>query len=418
MDSSAAPRPDVIIAGAGLNGLTAALLLADVGASVAVVDPASARRLGDPSGDWRTTAVSQGAMRALDRVNAWDDGWRDGAIWDIRIVDGESPLFLHYDGAALDEGALGCIVPNEALKRRLYETATAKPEITFRLGAGVAGFAAGADGVSVDLTDGDALRSRLLVGADGRGSPVRRLAGIRERASDYGQTAIVATAAHARPHRGVAHERFLPAGPFAILPLPDVAPGIEADAPGPHRSSIVWTEAADAAARMLELERDAFDRELASRFGDQFGVVRTVGPIGSFPLKLVVSQRMTGRRLALVGDAARAIHPIAGQGFNLGLRDSAELAVRAGERLALGLDPGAPDLLSGYASARMSDVAGLIAATDGLNRLFSNSILPVQAARRLGLAAVEKTPPLKRRFMRHAMGLAGRAATLAGDRPV
>ena len=407
---------DVLVAGAGLNGLTAALLLAEAGAQVAIVDPTPADRLAQPTGDWRTTALAQGAMRVLARVGAWDDAWSGGEIRDIRIIDGESPLILHYDGDSLAEGALGCIVPNADLRQRLYEAVAANPRIVLIAGAGIDRFNAEPDRLTATLADGAIVQARLLVGADGRGSSVRKLAGIGQRAIDYKQTAIVATAAHAEPHRATAHERFLSAGPFAILPLPDDAP--DARLPGPHRSSIVWTDSADMAARMLALDRAAFDKELAARFGDQFGAVASVGPIGSFPLGLTISHRMTGPRLALVGDAARAIHPIAGQGFNLGLRDSAELARRIAERLALGLDPGASDLLTGYAAARMTDAAGLIAATDSLNRLFSNRLPPLRHARRLGLAAVNGTPPLKRLFMRHAMGLAGRAAALAGGRPV
>jgi len=418
MDATDTPPPasaDILVAGAGLNGLTAALLFADAGARVAIADPAPEATLADPDYDWRTTAIAQGAMRILERVGAWESAWAGGAIQDIRIVDGDSPLFLHYDGEALGEGDLGCIVENAALRRRLFAAAKEAPGIALHLGQGLAAFEQDADGVAARLDDGRAIRSRLLVGADGRNSPVRKAAGIGERVHDYGQVSIVATAAHAYPHGGVAHERFLPAGPFAILPLPDAADGA---APWPHRSSIVWTEEAALAQRTLKLERADFDRELARRFGNHYGEVRTVGPIGGFPLRLVVSHAMTGQRLALVGDAARAIHPIAGQGFNLGLRDSAELAARVADRLALGLDPGAPDVLSAYARARMQDVAGLLAATHGTNLLFSNESPPLKHARRLGLAAVQATPPLKRFFMRHAMGLAGRAGDLAGGKPV
>lgn len=406
---------DVLISGAGLNGLAAALLLAEAGAQVVVVDPATRARLEHPDYDWRTTAIAQGAMRILDRIGAWDgDAWAAGAITDIRIIDGDGPLFLHYDGAALGEGDLGCIVPNAALRRRMFEAVMAAPNIDLRFETSLDAINLSASAAVATLSTGESVRARLAVGADGRNSPTRKLAGIGERSFDYGQISIVCTAAHAEPHRGVAHERFLPSGPFAILPLPDSDDG----AASSHRSSIVWTERADLAERLLALDRAEFDHELAKRFGDHYGAVETTGPIGSFPLKLVAATAMTGQRLALVGDAARSIHPIAGQGFNLGLRDSAELASRVAERLALGLDPGAPDMLSGYTAARLSDVASLVAATDSLNRLFSNHVPPLRLMRMLGLGAVQATPPLKRLFMRHAMGLAGPARHLAGDKSV
>ena len=406
---------DILVAGAGLNGLTAALLLAETGARVVVVDPSPREKLAHPDYDWRTTAISQGAMRILQSVDAWDAGWAGGEIRDIRIVDEDSPTFLHYDGDVLAEGALGCIVPNALLRRRLFEAVTHHPKIDLLLGVAIQSFEAGPSHIRATLTDEATVKGRLLVGADGRGSPSRKAANIGERVIDYKQISIVATAAHEHPHNGAAHERFLPGGPFAILPLPDAQ---NSDAPWPHRSSIVWTEGAALAARMLALDRKDFDGELALRFGDQFGRIHSVGPIGSFPLKLVLAERMTAQRLALVGDAARAIHPIAGQGFNLGLRDSAELSARIREQMTLGLDPGAPDLLAGYAAARLQDSARLVTATDGLNRLFSNTLWPLRHSRRLGLLAVESLPPIKRHLMRHAMGLAGRAAMLAGDKPV
>jgi 2-octaprenyl-6-methoxyphenol hydroxylase len=268
------------------------------------------------------------------------------------------------------------------------------PDIDLRFETGLVALTLSANTAIATLSTDEEVRARLVVGADGRNSTARSLAGIGERSFDYGQISIVCTAAHAEPHRGVAHERFLPSGPFAILPLPDLAK------------------------RLLALDKVEFDIELAARFGDHYGAVESIGPIGSFPLKLVAASAMTGQRLALVGDAARSIHPIAGQGFNLGLRDSAELARRVAERLALGLDPAAPDVLSGYTAARLTDVASLVAATDSLNRLFSNQVPQLRLIRMLGLGAVQATPPLKRLFMRHAMGLAGPARHLAGDKSV
>ena len=406
---------DILVAGAGLNGLAVALLLAETGASVIIVDPLSEKQLSDPNRDWRTTAIAQGSMRILDRLGVWQTDWLGGAIREIRIIDRDSPFYLHYPGDWLNEGALGCVVPNSSLWNSKFEVVSATPRIKLISGTSISSTEQLTSTVRAELSNSQIVNARLLVGADGRGSPTRQRAGIKERRSDYGQISIVTTAAHQFPHGNSAHERFMASGPFAILPLPD---NQDSDAPWPHQSSVVWTEGKLQAARLLELERESFDRELAIRFGDQFGHVCSVGPVGSFPLALVTAEKMIGPRLALVGDAARAIHPIAGQGFNLGLRDSAELAMRVGERLELGLDPASPDILSAYQAARFMDAAGLVTATDSLNKLFSNSLPGLTLVRSLGLAAVDKAPPMKRLLMKHAMGLAGQSAALAGTKAV
>jgi 2-octaprenyl-6-methoxyphenol hydroxylase len=229
---------------------------------------------------------------------------------------------------------------------------------------------------------------------------MREDAGIGARAWSYNQIAIVVVARHELPHRGVAQEKFLPGGPFAILPMRD-------SASGEHRSSIVWTERAKLAKRLLELEPASFQAEFARRFGDFLGRVETIGPRWSFPLGLVHAERYIDERMVLVGDAAHGLHPIAGQGYNLGVRDIAALVEVLIDAKRLGLDIGAADTLERYAQWRRADNLTMVAATDLLNRLFSNDIKPLRLVRDLGLAAVNRMPPLRRFFVRHAMGLVG-----------
>jgi 2-octaprenyl-6-methoxyphenol hydroxylase len=244
------------------------------------------------------------------------------------------------------------------------------------------------------------VRADLVVAADGRNSMLRRDAGIRTASWRYGQTGIVCTVEHERPHRGIAQERFLPAGPFAILPLTG------------NRSSLVWTERADLAPAMLALDEADFTGEVATRFGDHLRTLRVVGPRWSYPLALLHAERYVDRRLALVGDAAHVMHPIAGQGLNLGLRDVAALAEVLTDTRRLGLDLGTAPVLAGYQRWRRVDAVTLLAVTDGLNRLFSNDLAPVRLARDLGLAAVNRLPPVKRFFMRHARGTVGKLPRL------
>jgi len=246
------------------------------------------------------------------------------------------------------------------------------------------------------LSDGSALRAALVVGADGRESTVRAAAGIALMAWRYPQTAIVCTVRHERPHRGVAHERFLAAGPFALLPLKD-----------PYRASIVWTESNRQVDAMMALDDAAFSREMTDRFGDSLGALAVEGRRWTWPLGLHHAARYVEARLALVGDAAHGIHPIAGQGLNLGLRDVAALAEVLVDARRLGLDIGSLAVLERYQAWRRTDNVALLVATDGLNRLFTTDLAPVRLARDLGLAAVNRLPPLKKLFMRHAMGLLG-----------
>lgn len=423
--TSAERAVDVAILGGGMVGLSLAAALGAGGLSVAVIDPESAAaRLAAPF-DGRSSAIAWGSQQALAAIGAWA-GMAAAAqpILDIRVSDGDAQgraarLFLHYDHRELAPpgGAappFGFIVENRAVRRALLARVAALPLVLHLAPARAAALERGRDGVAVALEPGAAgvrlLRARLAVGADGRESPTRAAAGIGVTRWDYPQTAIVGTVAHERPHEGVAHEHFLPAGPFAMLPM--------VPAEGVNRSSIVWTERADLAPTMMRLSDAAFGAEIERRFGDTLGRIRPLGRRWAHPLGLLHAERYVDRRLALVGDAAHAIHPIAGQGLNLGLRDVAALAEAVVDAHRLGLDIGGAQVLARYQRWRRPDNLLLMAATDGLNRLFSNDLPPLRLARDLGLAAVGRLPVLKRLFMRHAMGLVGDPPRLIRGEPL
>ena len=419
---------EVIVAGGGMVGLAFATALAQAGIDVLVVDRQDPAEQRDEAADGRSSAIARGSQQALAVLGLWD-GMAPAAapIIDIRISDGRpypsglgsvrhggsSALHLHFasDEVARDDGAepLGYIVENTAIKRASLDRALALSHIDMRAPAAIASLVRRPGGVTATLSDGTTVRARLLVAADGRRSATRDAAGIKLMTVDYGQTAIVATVAHEKPHHGVAHEHFLPAGPFALLPMTDApADPAEPTSPPVHRSSLVWTEKRELVPAMLALDEAAFGLELQRRFGNSLGrLTLWGGRRWSYPLTLQHAERYTDTRLALIGDAAHGIHPIAGQGLNLGLRDVAALAECIVDARRLGLDIGGADVLERYQRWRRLDTMALIAATDSLNRLFSNDLPPVRLLRDLGLAAVNRMPPLKRFFMRHAMGLVG-----------
>ncbi|MCP4326850.1 MAG: UbiH/UbiF/VisC/COQ6 family ubiquinone biosynthesis hydroxylase [Alphaproteobacteria bacterium] len=396
IETRADSETDLIIVGGGMVGLTLAVAAAAGGLRTAVVDRADPAAQVDAGFDGRTSAIAYGSQRLLDAIGVWPAMAAEAEpIVDIRVSDGDSRLFLHYDGAMVDGEPLGFIVENRVTRTALHAAARGTDRIRLLAPAAVADFACDGAAAIVRLEGGTVLRAPLLVGADGRNSFIRRRAGIAATEWSYPQTGIVCTIAHARSHRGVAHERFLPAGPFAILPMTG------------NRSSLVWTERADLAPAMMALPDDEFLAEIERRVGGFLGALSLTGPRWSYPLALLHANRYADRRLALIGDAAHAVHPIAGQGLNLGLKDVAALAEVMIDARRLGLDMGADDVLERYARWRRFDNLALIAATDSLNRLFSNDIAPVKLARDLGLAAVNRLPPLKRLFMRHAMGVVG-----------
>lgn len=403
---------DVLVAGGGMAGLTMGLALAYAGVPVAVVERQEPGTLRQTAFDGRTSAIAYGSANIFDGIGVWSGlAGRAQPILDIRVADGTladgpSSLFLHYDHREIGDHPLGYILENRDIRDALLDAADRAPGLQLLAPAAVSETAADDTGVAVSLTDGRTVAARLVIGADGRNSPLRRAAGIRATGFDYPQTAIVCTVAHARPHNGIAVELFLPAGPFAMLPMTD------------QRSSVVWTEQSSLAQDMLALDDETFREELHRRFGDWLGEIRIEGPRFGYPLGLMHAERYTDRRLALIGDAAHVIHPIAGQGLNLGLRDVAALAEAVVDAHRLGLDIGARPVLARYERWRRFDNVFMAATTDALNRLFSNDIGPLRLARDLGLAAVNRLPPVKRFFMRHAMGTVGDLPRLVKGEPI
>jgi 2-octaprenyl-6-methoxyphenol hydroxylase len=402
---------DVAIVGGGLVGLSLALALAGAGLAVVVVDRETPAVSAADAADGRSSAIAWGSQRVLAALGIWDGlGAHAAAIDDIRVSDGTSRLFLHYDHADVADHPLGFIVENRHTRRALQAAAATRPRLRWLAPMGVAAIENLPAARHLLLADGTRIAARLVVGCDGKRSFVRDAAGISAFTHRYGQSGIVANLRHALPHANVAHERFLPAGPFAMLPLPDPD--------GAHRSSIVWTERAAIVPRLMALDDAGFAAEAQRRFGPWLGALSPEGRRFAYPLEIVHADSYVAPRLALAGDAAHAIHPIAGQGFNLGLRDVAALAECIVDAARLGLDIGAPDVLARYAGWRRVDTMSLLAVTDALNRLFSNDIPPLRLARDIGLAAVDRVAPLKRLLMRHAMGVVGDLPRLVRGEPL
>jgi 2-octaprenyl-6-methoxyphenol hydroxylase len=393
---------DVLIAGGGFAGLALAVALRQGlgdSFSVTVADPALAAA---QSKDPRASAIAAAARRMFEAVGAWDgveaQPILDMVVTDSKLDDAVRPTFLTFGGDVEDGEPFAHMIENrhliDALAVRARETG-----VDLRAGA-VTGFAAGARAIDVQLKDGGEIPARLLVGADGAKSAVREAAGIAIHGWVYDESAIVTTVAHERDHNGRAEEHFLPAGPFAILPLTG------------RRSSIVWTETKAEAARIVALPDVEFHAELEKRFGLKLGDIEVAGPRRAFPLGLFTARSFIAERIALIGDAAHIIHPIAGQGLNMGLRDAAALAEVIADAARLGLDHGDANTLERYQRWRRFDTMSMGVATDGLNRLFSNESDALRIVRDVGLGLVERMPALKRIFIREAAGFTGEVPKL------
>lgn len=402
-------RADVCVMGAGPVGGTLACRLAAHGLRVAVVDQAPLPPMEHPAFDGRAYAIAAGSRPLLVESGLWDvlpDA--PAPILDIRVTDGRvgrpaSRLHLHFDHRDLgeDAGPFGWMVEARSLRRALNARMHDLPTLSVHAPTR-ARVERGEDGVIIHLDTGKTIASRLIVAAEGRRSPLREQAGIPLTRLPYDQTGIVCAISHEHPHHGVALEHFLPAGPFAALPMGASPDAVEGGAA--HVSAIVWTERTRMADRILALDDARFAREIGRRLGGHLGAVRAVGRRWSYPLSAMLVHRYVDTRLALAGDAAHGIHPIAGQGLNLGFQDAIALSALLIEASERGTDPGDPAVLAHYQRLRRPDNLAMLAMTDGLDRLFSSNNPALRLARDVGIASVHRITPLKRFFMRRAMG--------------
>ncbi len=393
---------DILIVGGGLNGPALALALAQTGFSVTVIDALPQAKLQDEAFDGRGYALALASQRLLQQVGVWQHVGDENAqpLLEIKVTDGHagqgpSPFFMHFDHAEIEDGPMGYMVEDRYLRRALIAAMEAEPKITLINQRRVEAQQVDASGVTVTLDGGDTLRGRLLVGSDGRKSGTATRAGIKRSGWEYGQTALVCAIEHEKPHHGIAHQFFMPPGPLAILPLPG------------NRSSIVWSESTDTAAAIQALDDANYIEALRPRFGDFLGDIKLAGKRFTYPLNLTIANAFVSDRMALVGDAAHGMHPIAGQGLNAGLRDVGALAQVLTEANRRGEDFASELVLQRYQEWRRFDTATLAAATDVFNRLFSNDNPVLRLGRDIGMGIVGALPGLRRGFVREAAGLTG-----------
>jgi 2-octaprenyl-6-methoxyphenol hydroxylase len=398
------PQRSIVIGGGAFAGLGLALALRQgLGPDIPIVvaDPAFAAR---PSRDPRASAIVAACRRLFEVVGVWDavagtaQPILDMVVTDSRLEDVTRPVFLTFAGEVEPGEPFAHMVENRLLIDALVTRAEAEG---VELNAvAVSTYASNPDGTRVTLSDGRVIDASLLIAADGAKSKLRERAGIATHGWDYDQSGIVVTVGHERDHQGRAEEHFLPAGPFAILPLKG------------NRSSLVWTESRSEAARIVDLPDNEFQTELETRFGLHLGDVKALDKPRAFPLGYFVARSFIAERLALVGDAAHVIHPIAGQGLNMGLKDAAALAEVIVDAARLGIDPGQADVLERYQRWRRFDTVAMGVATNSLNLLFSNKSTLLRTARDIGLGLVDRVPPLKSAFIRQAAGLSGEVPRL------
>jgi len=409
-------RSEIIVLGAALNGLAVTLALAGRQAlrpaQVTLIDAKDPGSFANSAFDGRASAITASSRRMFEALGVWDaiaphaQPINRIIVTDSAPGDEARPALLQF-GEEEPQGAPSAyIVENRHLYGIFFKAVEESPHVALLSKTRVASFAYGKGLARLTTQTGEKLLAELVVAADGRNSPAREAAGIKTTGWDYGQTGIVTAVAHELPHEAVAEEHFRPAGPFAILPLTG------------NRSSLVWTEATETARYLLALSDEDFLAELRKRFGDHRGTVTLIGPRHGYPLSLFIAESFTGPRLALLGDAAHVVHPIAGLGLNLGLRDAAALAEAVARARYLGLDIGSEATLAQYSQWRRFDTNVTALATDGLNRLFSNDFPGLRQLRDSGLKLVNLAPPLKALFMREAAGQTGNLPKLMRGEPV
>jgi 2-octaprenyl-6-methoxyphenol hydroxylase len=410
---------DIIIAGAGMAGASFALAAAQAGLKVVLVDPQPFPAQLAPSFDGRSTAIAFSTFRMLDALGLGPTLRPQACRMDrILVTDGRrpgaaskaaSPAYLRFDADEIGDRnggePLGYMVENRHIRTALAAAVTAAG-IEVRAPASVAAVDVGPARARVTLADGAVLEAPLVIGAEGRNSAVRTAAGIGTIGWGYGQSGVVATVRLGRDHGNVAHEYFLPGGPFAILPLTD------------QRASLVWTETTRRAEALRDASDAAFSAHLMRRFGEFLDGATVEGPRFVYPLSLSLAEALTAPRIALIGDAAHGVHPVAGQGLNMGLKDAAALAEVLAEAIRLGEDIGSETVLDRYARWRRFDNTALAAGFDAFVRLFSNDLPPVRLVRDLGIALVNRVGPLRRAFMSEAGGATGDLPRLLKGEPV
>jgi 2-octaprenyl-6-methoxyphenol hydroxylase len=406
MSASASPgRRDLVILGGGLVGMTLALAAARAGLSSHVVDRATPEELTAPGADGRASAISTASWNLFTHIGLAEKLEPLGCpIEAIAVSDGMKPGRIDFRPKP-EEGSLGRMFANRDIRLALFEAARAEPAIAWHTGAQAVRRERGVHGVEVELDDGQLLVGSLLVAAEGRQSPTRDEAGFALARWEYSHRANVTALIHEKPHEGVAWEIFYPAGPFALLPLLDTPEGR-------HRSALVWTVGERDAAGVAKMSDAAFLHEVEKHMHGIFGAIELAAPRMSYPLRFHHSARLVDNRLALIGDAAHGMHPIAGQGLNLGLRDVGALVEVLGEGMRLGLEPGDAQLLARYEKWRSLDAFMVMSATDSLTRLFGIPGRLPSAIRRLGMGAVQRMPLLKRFFMDEARGMSGKLPQL------
>lgn len=404
---------DILIAGGGLNGPALALALAQGGFRVTVVDARPARTRAEAGFDGRAYALAIASVRLLTAIGVWP-GVADKAqpmleikASDGRAGEGAAPFFLHFDATEIEEGPMGHMLEDRHLYAAFLQAMDATTGITLLSDESVVAQEVGPSGITVTLASGKALTAGLLVGCDGRGSGTAARAGIKRVGWGYGQTALVTAIRHERDHQGIAQQFFMPSGPLAILPLK-----------GGHHSSIVWSETEATAAAIQALPDAGYLAALRPRFGDFLGQIELAGDRFTYPLSLSLAERFIAPRVALVGDAAHGVHPIAGQGLNLGLRDVAALAEVLILARRRGEEPGSPAALEEYQRWRRFDATALALGMDTVNRVFSSDNPLLRLGRDLGMGVVNALPSLRRGFIRQAAGLTGELPKLLTGRPI